>query len=916
MFSLQFLRIFANLIKPMKRFLPLSMAATASLLALLACHSSKKNITTSPGEPTATLNTSEDAITINMDTVTITPARKPEREIYRASNPISNTIIHTKLEVSFDWDNSYLNGIATLQIQPHFYPTDKLYLNARGMTINKLSVFPAESVSATNTKGQILKNSVSPSGKKIENASYVYENDSIKINLGRMFRGGENYFVVIDYVSKPNELKSGGSSAILSDKGLYFINPKGEDIYKMPQIWTQGETQASSAWFPTIDSPNEKMTQEIFMTVHDKFLTLSNGTLVSSKKDASGLMRTDHWVQNQPHSPYLAMMAVGQFKKVTDTPWNGKEISYYVEKNYEPHAKAIFGDTKEMIEFYSKILRVPYPWDKYAQIVVRDYVSGAMENTSATLHGESTVYQTTREILDYHKGESTIAHELFHQWFGDLVTCESWSNLPLNESFATYGEYLWLEYKHGREEADFHHYQGKMSYLGTAAGRPKNMIRFNYDDKEDMFDMNSYAKGGQILHMLRKAVGDDAFFASLQLYLEQNKYKAAEIHHLRLAFEEVTGQDLNWFFNQWFLAKGHPVLNISQVYNAEKKSVELTVEQNQDFSVAPLYRLPVTVAIYSNGKVLSIPVVIDNAKQTFTFTGIENKPDLVNFDAERQLLCVLQYDKSIDECLFQYKHAPLYEDRAEAIRVLRKKMNDERVVSLMLEIAEKDKSHHLRNAAINALEEVAVAKEAVLKPLLSQLALTDKKSLVRAEALGFYAKFYKSDTGLPALIDKGLNDPSYAVEAEALQALVDKDPTMALQKAKLFENESGKGLLSTIAGLYASHGNDEHLSFFGNNMKHFGGFEMIGFLSSYARFAKRSNNPITAITTARDLENVAKSKNVFTKMGAVKGIKDLAVAWEGKANSLKQDTSAEGAKKLKEAEETRDILKKIYSDVK
>lgn len=900
----------------MKRFLPLSMAVTASLLTLMACHSSKKNITKATSEPVSHLNTTDDAITINIDTVTITPAKKPEREIYRASNPISNTIIHTKLEVSFDWDNSYLNGVATIQIQPHFYATNMLYLNARGMTINKLSVFPAATSSTSSTKGQAAKISVSPSDKKIEAASYVYENDSIKINLGRMFRAGENYFVVIDYVAKPNELKAGGSSAIMSDKGLYFINPKGEDIYKMPQIWTQGETQASSAWFPTIDSPNEKMTQEIFMTVHDKFLTLSNGTLVSSKKDASGLMRTDHWVQNQPHSPYLAMMAVGQFKKVTDTPWNGKEISYYVEKNYEPHAKAIFGDTKEMIEFYSKTLGVPYPWDKYAQIVVRDYVSGAMENTSATLHGESTVYQTTRETLDYHKGESTIAHELFHQWFGDLVTCESWSNLPLNESFATYGEYLWLEYKHGREEADFHHYQGKMSYLGTAAGRPKNMIRFNYDDKEDMFDMNSYAKGGQILHMLRKVVGDEAFFKSLQLYLEQNKYKAAEIHHLRLAFEEVTGQDLNWFFNQWFLAKGHPVLNVSPVYNADKKTLEVTVEQTQDFTVAPLYRLPVSIAIYNNGKTRHVPVVIDNAKQTFTFTGIDSKPDLVNFDADRQLLCVLQYEKSVDEYIYQYKYAPLYEDRAEAVRALRKKMNDEKVVALMMDIAEKDKSYHLRKAAIGALEEVAAAKETTIKPLMSQLALNDKKSLIRAEALGFYAKFYKNDAGLTALIDKGLNDPSYAVEAEALQALIDKDPNAALQKAKLFENESSRSLLSTVAGLYATHGGDEQQAFFGNNMKNFGGFEMIGFLSNYARFAKRSNNAITAIASARDLEYVAKSKNVFTKMGAVKGIKDLTGIWESKANSLKQDTSAEGAKKLKEAEETRDILKKIYSDVK
>jgi aminopeptidase N len=908
--------IFALQIKIMRNLFSLGIASC--LIITAACHSSKKSVS-SKKEDIVTVLPPDDAITINMDTITVTTKKVPTKEVYRNANTITSDIIHTKLEVNFDWNKSYMNGIATIQVQPYFYATNKLYLNARGMTINKLSVYPAGASSMSMVKGQApTKPTVTPSDKKIETASYVYENDSIKIDLGRVFRAKEDYFVVIDYVSKPNELKEGGSSAIISDKGLYFINPRGEDIYKMPQIWTQGETQSSSVWFPTIDSPNEKMTQEIYMTVDDKFITLSNGALVSSKKNATTNMRTDYWRQDAPHAPYLAMMAVGQFKKVTDTPWNGKEISYYVEKNYEPHAKAIFGDTKEMIEFFSKRLGVPYAWDKYAQIVARDYVSGAMENTSATLHGESSVYQTTREILDYHKGENIISHELFHQWFGDLVTCESWSNLPLNESFATYGEYLWLEYKHGREEADFHHAQGRSTYMNMAAGNPKNMVRFNYNDKEDMFDMNTYAKGGQILHMLRNVVGDDAFFASLQLYLERNKFKSAEIHNLRLAFEEVTGQDLNWFFNQWFMAKGHPILNVSQTYNADKKTVELTVEQTQNFDIAPLYRLPVSVDVYVNGVVQKQNIVIEDAKQTFTFNNISSTPDLVNFDANRQLLCALNYVRSVDALIYQYQHAPLYGDRADALKLLKDQIKEERVLAVFKTAAEKDASYHVRTNAIRTLEDVAAEKEADLKPVLLRIANSDKTNLVRAEAFGFIAKYYKSASELPALIEKGLNDPSYAVEAEALQALIDKDPTAAMQKAKQFENETGKGLLGTVASLYSTNGGDEQLAFFGNNLKNYGGFELIGFLGHYARFAKRSNSPIVAITAAHDFESIAKSGNRFSKMGAVKSIKDLAGIWETKATSLKQAATAgtEAEKKLKETEETRDILKKIYADVK
>jgi aminopeptidase N len=212
-----------------------------------------------------------------------------------------------------------------------------------------------------------------------------------------------------------------------------------------------------------------------------------------------------------------------------------------------------------------------------------------MENTSATLHGDFMVYQTRREMVDGVRGTAVIAHELFHQWFGDLVTCESWSNLPLNESFATYGEYLWEEYKNGRDAADNHSWQSRQGYMHSQ--KEADLIRFNYKDKEDMFDAISYNKGGQVLHMLRKAVGDDAFFASLKNYLETNKFKAVEVHNLRLAFEETTGKDLNWFFNQWFLNQGRPKLKVT-VGQSASGAAELTVEQLQDLKKVPLYTFP------------------------------------------------------------------------------------------------------------------------------------------------------------------------------------------------------------------------------------------------------------------------------------------------------------------------------------
>jgi aminopeptidase N len=344
-----------------------------------------------------------------------------QRPVYRATETVFTDLIHTKLEVNFDWTKSRMNGIATISAKPHFYATDSLILDAKGMDILKVQI-------------------------DSKDLTYTYDSSYLKIKLNKTYSRNDKYTVVINYVAKPDERKTAGSAAITSDKGLYFINPKGEDKNKMPQIWTQGETEASSVWFPTIDSPNMKSTQEIFITVEDKFVTLSNGKMISSKKNTNGT-RTDHWKQELAHAPYLFMMGVGEFKIVKDfytRPDGTKmEVNYYVEPEWEQYAKAIFGETPQMIKHFSQLLGYEYAWDKYNQIIVRDYVSGAMENTGAVVFGDYA-YKTTRELVDGND-QSTIAHELFHHWFGDLVTAESWSNLPLNESFANYSQYLWDE---------------------------------------------------------------------------------------------------------------------------------------------------------------------------------------------------------------------------------------------------------------------------------------------------------------------------------------------------------------------------------------------------------------------------------------------------------------------------------------
>src|SRR4030095_8435680 len=374
-----------------------------------------------------------------------------------------------------------------------------------------------------DAKGMDIKQVRLVKGSTNSPLKYDYDGLILTVKLDKTYKGGEPYTVFIDYTAKPNEFKVKGSAAITDAKGLYFINPTGEEKDKPTQIWTQGETEATSVWCPTIDKPDQKTTNEFSMTVPDKYVTLSNGKRVSQKKNADGT-RTDTWKMELPHAPYLLFMGVGDYAIIKDS-YKGKEVSYYVDKEYASVARKIFGLTPEMIAFYSRITGIDYPWVKYSQITGHDYVSGAMENTTATLHSDAA-QQDARELADGNGWEMVIAHELFHQWFGDYVTTESWSNITLNESFANYSETLWSEYKYGKDAGDDQNFGDMQGYL-QGGNTKKDLVRFYYSDKEDVFDGVSYNKGGRILHMLRNYVGDSAFFKALNLYLSTNKFKSA-----------------------------------------------------------------------------------------------------------------------------------------------------------------------------------------------------------------------------------------------------------------------------------------------------------------------------------------------------------------------------------------------------
>jgi len=711
------------------------------------------------------------------------------REIYNPSNTILTDLVHTKLEVSFNWNESQLNGKATITAKPHFYESDKLILDAKGMDVLKVQMNGAD-------------------------LNYTY-NDALKLNidLGRTYKSTEQYTISIEYVSKPDELEMGGSSAITGDKGLYFINPKGEEKNKMPQIWTQGETQANSVWFPTIDSPNAKTTQEIYITVEDKYVTLSNGDLVSSKLNKDGT-RTDYWKQDLPHAPYLFMMAIGEYSIVKDsyTKKDGSkiEVNYYVEPEHKEDARGIFGETPNMIGYFSELLDLEYPWDKYNQVVVRDYVSGAMENTGAVIFGEY-VYKDKEDLLDGND-QSTIAHELFHHWFGDLVTCESWANLPLNESFANYSQYLWDEYRYGMDEADYQAEMEADGYFQSASYQGyHDLIWFDHFDKEDMFDGHSYNKGGRILHMLRSYLGDEAFFKGLNNYLTTNKYKAAEFHHLRLAFEEVSGEDLNWFFNQWFLGKGHLIL-FTDYEVTDDQTILFKVKQRQNIEDFPIYKIPTQVLIWSGDEVVVHDIVIDELEQEFelSYSGeIKN----IQIDPKQDLLAKIYEEKSADQFRHQFYNSKAYKSRMVGLRRASKSNTLE--TQNLLSDALDDPFWNIRIEAASIAYQLGCSNNDDIANKMLNLAKNDSISKVRAEMIQMLDKSGEEEATLLTLFKQMVsNDPSSNVRSSAFQALVDLNPSQALSEARLMEDGASLSLKITLAEAYSKMGEAQEQAFF------------------------------------------------------------------------------------------------------
>ncbi len=712
---------------------------------------------------------------------------------YRATTTKFWEITHTRLAISFNLEERTAPVKELIDLHPYCYATDSLVLDAKSVAIDSVSMVEV---------------------KKNTPLRYDYRDDQLIVHFPQPIRSDNNIKLYLKYTAQPYAKKTGGSAAIRDDRGLYFINTDHKVPNKPVQIWTQGETEANSHWMVTIDKPNTRFTTELEITAPDSMKTLSNGALVKKVQFKNGF-HTDYWKMDQPIQAYVVMMAVGNFAIVKDK-WRGKDMDYYVEPEYAPYARTMFEHTGEMLSFFSDYTGVPYPWNKYSQVVVRDYVSGAMENTSATLHGEF-LNQNFREHADKNS-EDVVSHELFHQWFGDYVTAESWSNLTVNESFANYGEQLWRRHFYGKDYAEELAYNDLNRFLGGFSwGKKKPLVRFHYGSREEMFDGITYNKGGAILHYIHGLIGDEAFRKSIKIYLTKNALQSAEAHNWRMAVEEATGQDWTEFFNEFYYKGGFPELKIK--YKAFDTASKLRVIVRQVHSDSSFnYHLKLNAEVMNGGKSQIVQWVVNDKCDTFWYDYQNGVAPFIFPDFDHIFPGKIEENKKGAQWFAQLEKGRGYATKHRALEFFRKNKDDDFYEkALMLGLSDNNKA--IRQYAVELVAENNEGKlENTFKGRIFDIAKSDTIKAIRAEAIRTLGNWKRKED--VAQFENCVYDSSYNLAGATLSAIMQCDTPKAYSLArKMVATDIRGGLKYAVWQTLAISGKEEDVNLFYNQAK-------------------------------------------------------------------------------------------------
>jgi aminopeptidase N len=692
---------------------------------------------------------------------------------------------HIKLDLHFDWEREQAIGTATITFAPLTTNFQSLEFDAANMTFSSVKL----------ESGAPLK----------------YETDEIReklrITMDRAYQPSDVLTVVIAYNTKGVSTDTGIGGF---GRGLTFIKPTKDDPTRPKQIWSQGETEYNHYWFPCFDHPNDFATTEIIATVEKPLMVVSNGRLLETKTNADGT-RTFHWKMEQPHASYLSSIVVGEYAAVEGS-YAGIPVISYVYPNELEEGKVTTARLPDMVKFFSEKTGVKYPYAKYAQTMTRDF-GGGMENISATTQTDTMILDA-RSNLD-RDTDGLQSHELAHQWFGDYVTCRTWADIWLNESFATYFQAMWDEHRYGRDDFLYRDVKSNQeAYFGSwRQGNRRPIVTGNYANKDAIFDNYAYPRGGAVLHMLRKTLGEENWWRSINHYLTKYAHQPVQTEQFRIAIEETTGEPMDWFFEQWLYKMGHPVFNVTQSYSPETKTLTLKVRQEQkldpdsDYPQVGFFRamLDVEIATGSGAPRVERVTIEPKEEQTFTFKA-DSQPLLVNFDYGGTLIKELKFEKSNDDLVYQLTRDEDVTGRLWALNQLKTRLSEaslaaadrEKILAALAASLNNDKFWGVRSdvaAALGGLPDAAV-RTALLA------AAKDADAHVRTNAITSLGK--SKDPALASVYLPYLGDRSYAtVRAAALALGETKSPAAYDALVKLLDAPSWRDQLraSALTGL-------------------------------------------------------------------------------------------------------------------
>ncbi len=674
---------------------------------------------------------------------------------------------HMNLDIEPDFEEKTIEGTVKLTFFPFRTSQNKISLDAQFMLIRKVEM----------------------DSRSLE---YNYDGKKLVIELGKSIPKGKLFEISVEYTARPNRAGKIDSS---KSRGFYFIDSK--------TAWTDGITNSNSIWFPTIDEPNQRMTQQISVTVPKQLVTVSNG-LLEKQIDLGNSKRKDFWVLKEKHAPYLSFLAIGDYAEVRPVENADIETSlaYYVDPSYKEISSEVFDHTAEVISFFEKKLDVDFPYQNFNQIILKGYNRESQGNTTIAAYYDKA-YQSEGQLADVNLLETKIAHTVFQQWFGDFVGPESWSNIALSSAFSTYSEYLWLEHKYGKERADLHLNKLFQEFL-ESDGKRNAIIRKDFKNSYEVFDKVNFNKGAIIVHMLRLEIGDEDFFNSLKLYLKQNAFGKTELAEFRLAVEQVTGQDFNWFFDQWFFGEEYPKIQVDVDFNILDRTFSVSVKQ-----LTEVYQFPLEINIYDDDNIRSELVWVDAREKSMLYPYADI-PDLITVNESKSLLAEIYQTRTPSQQVFQALYAQNPIDRVEALEALKDQQEDPEVFKVFATSVESQEDM----VAIYALENINLAYKTSKRSTINyieSLVTSDRSNYVRAAAIELLGKLVNPEYF--NIFNNALSSQSNAILTQALTAMYYIDQDAAFRAATGMPDNTKTGIAYPLVSIYINERNTSEMSF-------------------------------------------------------------------------------------------------------